>query len=592
MVHDVTPGGVRTLKEGLLAAAVERRTLTLPSGFKAETHENALRRFVAEKFGADWEVDSIDPVAGVAYASRMAAMTEVTRATDVADAFMVRLARGTRPSDGDKVATKLEAQHEGYWMTLFEPFLGRATLTKLDDRTVRARGALSVALGVKPWDVQVTPTVDGGFDVVLPKTYVPSRHDDKLAEVAEGVIGAPGWFVAANPAKLTAHITPADPPTFPPVIPYPFNKSAKARTGGAVWQVPIGRVLGRDGKDGKELALDFDGTPGCLIVGTAGSGKSVTINALITGALERGYELAICDVPHKAIDFTWVEEFCRPGGFGCASPEATLTTLRMVYEEGERRARLLAQYGAQKIQELPDGVRPQPILVVLDEVTAMFGLEDVPKGIPKTHPLVQEALQKNLVVQMIKKYVAKIPAEMRFVGIRIVVATQMAQANTGISVPLKTNLANRMLLGANPNEAARGHAFLDPRSAPYVPENVKSDDKAARGVGVAEFEGQAPAVFKSYFAPYEKYREHLFALGVPTTDDARPSASQITRYTPSLDDEVDDGPPPSRLDAGGFGVDGRDVPEPRLRGAAAAAHELAVQEALFRKEQASRGLSG
>ena len=260
--------------------------------------------------------------------------------------------------------------------------------------------------------------------------------------------------------------------------------------------------------------------------------------------------------------------------------------LRMVYEEGQRRADLLAEHDVQKVQDLPAAVRPAPILVVLDEVTGMFALEDVPKGIPKDHPLVQEALQKNLVIQMIKSTVAKIPAELRFVGVRIILATQMAQANTGISVPLKTNLANRMLLGANPNDAARGHAFLDPRSAPHVPEHIKADRVASRGVGVAELEGVAPEVFKSFFASTSDYAEHLDRLGVPTTSQPEPTPSQIAQYTPSLDDDGSDDRPRSRLDSeGGWGErDGRDAPDPKLRGAAAAAHQLRVEAA-----QAARG---
>ena len=260
--------------------------------------------------------------------------------------------------------------------------------------------------------------------------------------------------------------------------------------------------------------------------------------------------------------------------------------LRMVYEEGQRRAKLLAEHDVQKLQELPEAVQPNPILVVLDEVTGMFALEDVPKGIPKDHPLVQEALQKNLVIQMIKSTVAKIPAELRFVGIRIIVATQMAQANTGISVPLKTNLANRMLLGVNPNDAARGHAFLDPRSAPPVPEHIKADDKAGRGVGVAELEGQRPVVFKSYFATTKDYQAYLDKLGVATTSQPEPTPTQIAKHTPSLDDDGGDDRPSSRLESeGGWGQqDGRDAPAPKLRGAAAAAHQLKVEEA-----QAARG---
>lgn len=960
----------------------ERVTVRLPDGFDPYRHHRQLTQLVMDEHGDGFEIESLDQRRRVAYAVRSAATTEVNRLDS--DQFEVRLPPKTRPTDGDKVAASLQDQNPGFYLTSFEPYLRRALLTRMGDDQARARGAVAVALGVKPWDIGIGPRTGGGFTLSLPATYVPSKHDEKLDEVAVSVVGEPGWFVRANPSTLTAEIIPASPPTFPALIPYPL---AKQRIPGT-WRLPIGVALGRGDVPGPELALDFDATPGALVVGTAGGGKaqpldtriptpggwttigrlapgdevlapaggrtkvlslsdvqerdvwevtlsdgqvvrcaddhlwrvrtreqrtgskvgdsrealelrqrarrtdagaavsarrlseivgrdhawvrgvlvgrgihsfvtkhdsrhggttltitmetwpmaealmavadtldddrwtvmttremaqhdggrlsidvpaaavfevrdlpmdpytlgawlgggnrgrgtltcpdtvavqislagmelvsssgvsgtvrkfagisaglkrsgvtygadhrpnmeiptifarasidqrlaliqglvdtsgsvrsggrcvigfssreladqvadvvrslgarvkitgyetgrlsttrwrvgftthlpvardqakisrlrpspaerehlfvrqvrrtgattamrclrvdhpdalyltdgfvpthnSVTVNALIVSALERGFELAIGDVPHKAVDFTWCKPFVRDGGWGCDSPEATLAMLAMIYEEGQRRAKLLAAHDMQKVQDLPDRLRPKPILVVLDELTGLFALEEVPKGIGKDHPLVQEALQHNLIVQMIKKLVGKIPAELRFVGIRIVLSTQMAQANTGITVPLKTNLANRMLLGSNPNEQARGHAFLDPRSAPHVPDNVRSDAAAARGVGVSEFEGQTPSVFKSYFASTAAYREHLARLGVPTTTRPEPTKAEIVRYTPSLDPDGDDGRPASRLEReGGWGErDGRDAPEPRLRGAAAAAHALRV----------------
>ncbi|MCB0906940.1 MAG: hypothetical protein KDB63_07470 [Nocardioidaceae bacterium] len=70
-------------------------------------------------------------------------------------------------------------------MTSFEPFLGKATLTRLNDDEARCRRVLAVALGVKPWDVQVKSTPDGGYEVGLPRTYV--KHDTKLDENAFGL---------------------------------------------------------------------------------------------------------------------------------------------------------------------------------------------------------------------------------------------------------------------------------------------------------------------------------------------------------------------------------------------------------------------
>lgn len=1065
--------------------AIERMTADLPGGFDPSKHAQALVAMVVAKHGEGWELESIDPADSTATLTRQVALTEVTAAQPTsrkksAPMKQVNLPRGTKPSDGDKISARFEDQHPGFYLTSFEPFLGRAELTKLSDEVARCRGALALALSVKPWEVQVGERPDGGFHVALPRTYVPSKHNDKMDEVATVVVGQEGWYVDIDTRALTAQIIPSDPPTFPAVIPYPFTapKSEKA-----YWEIPVGRELGHNGAEGEDLVLDFDATPGALIVGTAGAGKAqpldtpipvpvsdrfpdgwatmgtlelgdqvftgggevapvdylspiserevlivkfsdgqeveadaehmwvvsdvasriahgargvnkraatrerlserldrisllaedackvaagaspqalgrmfglneqkvrviaqnaglpfilasgsgsariypvdefalayrdhetaktngqsararrlpetrivtttellaeqtgagernefavrvapaidtkeadlpidpyllgawlgdgtarnggvtvgdadlvemrallsqawgpsrvrvetrggssavslhfgrpdvtaclnghydwvpveghspycrtcrvtrssstrfarnatfsmhlrdaglyrnkhipalylrasreqrlallqglmdtdgtvnkagqcefavcderlarhalqlvrslgikasitmndaaltepdptrpgskrrrvvgvrhrvkfttdevvfrlprkrarlhskgsmrptsrwnyvvgvervgakevrclrvnhpehtyltgefipthntVAINALIAGALARGWELCLGDVPHKALDFTWAKNYCRPGGWGCDSPEATLTMLKLVYQEKDVRSALLAKHGAQKLQDLPEHVRPKPILIVLDEVTGMFALEPVPKGVPKDHPLVQEPLAKNLIIQSTVATVAKIPAELRFVGIRVIIATQMAQQNTGIGVPLKTNLANRMLLGANPNEQARGHAFLDPRSAPLVPDNIKADRAASRGVGVAEFEGRPASVFKSYFATTEQYCDYLVRLRISTTPNPAPTPAQIAKHTPSLDDYMNDERPPSRLDSGGFGAgDGRDAPDVRLRGAAAAAHQLAVEAAeAKRREQA------
>lgn len=538
--------------------AIERVTIKLPSGFDPLRHGKALAKMVADKHGEGFEVDSIDPRAGVAYATRQAAITEVTAAESGADSFEMRLPRGTKPSDGDKIAARMEDQHPGFYVTRFEPFLGKAVLTRLDDATARCRGALAVALGVKPWDVQVRPRRGGGFHVELPKTYVPSKHDDKLAEVATHVVGTEGWFVDANPAKLTAAIVPGAPPTFPAVLPYPFAKLAAADPS----KLLIGRTLSdRADRDGEDAYLDFDAAVHTQVSGMSGAGKTVTINAMITYALAAGHQLVVLDLPYKATDFIEFRKYVRPGGWGCAEPTSTiaqwlpeaLTALGMVYDEGMSRAGLLAQHKVAKVGDLPSSVRPQPILVVCDEVTGILQLDEVPKGIPKDHPMVVEANQNNLMRQMILAYLKRIAAELRFAGIRLILSSQVSSVNTGVPTSLRLNLGNKLLLGPNPTEGNRKLSLADPGSVPTVPENVKADGKASKGVGVAEREGLPNCVFKSFYAPVSEFISALDKIGVPTTSRPRPTAREIDRYTPSL--EEDEPPARSGTAADDYGFD-------------------------------------
>src|SRR5690606_28453757 len=99
-------------------------------------------------------------------ATRYAQVTETSTVAD--DTLVLGLARGTKPSDGEKIAAKFEDAHPGFRLTKFDPYLGQATMTRLPAKVVRAREAVRVALGVKPWDVQVRATRDGGFEVELP----------------------------------------------------------------------------------------------------------------------------------------------------------------------------------------------------------------------------------------------------------------------------------------------------------------------------------------------------------------------------------------------------------------------------------------
>lgn len=561
--------------------SIERVSVRLPPGFDPSRHHGALVKLIAQRHGDGFEIQHIDPVQRVAVATRQVAITEVTAAVRAKDSFEVRLARGTRPTDGDKVAAKLEDQHPGYYLTGFEPFLGRATLTKMSDEQARCRGASAVALGVKPWDVNVVARPDGGFRLVLPKSYVPSKHDEKLQEVAE-IVGAVGWFVRTDPAKLTAEIIPSAPPTFPPFLAYPVKaKINRFRLGDDSWaRIPLGMQLPHPGHEtGESFFIDLEAAPHGLVSGISGAGKTVTINSFVAGVLARGAELVIVDLPSKAVDFMWAKRFCRPGGWGCDSLPAAVTAMSLVYEEGQRRAKVLKEHQVTKWTELPPGVSMPPIVVVVDELTGLFYPEKVPKGLPKDHSLVVEPQEINLQKAMLEKYIKKTAAELRFVGIKLLLSSQVSSTNTGVDTSLRLNLGNKILMGVNPTDNNRRLALSDAGRVPKVPGNVQADGKASRGVGVSELEGQEPAVFKSFYAATAELDVWLRGMGVPVTDHPEPTASQIARHTPSLEDTSESDRSGSRLDGGGWGApDGRDAQEPHLKGAAAAAHQLRVEE--------------
>lgn len=511
---------------------VERLTIKLPDGFDPQRHLRALAQKIVEANGEGWEIESIDADGRVAYATRSVAVIEMDQATQ--DTIELRLPRGTKPADGERVASKLEDQHPGYYMTRFEPFLGKAVLERMTDDLARCRGAVASGLGVKPWEVTASATADGGYLVKLPPKYVPSRHDDKLIEVATAVVGADGWRTVIDPTRLVARFIPGDPPTFPETIPYPFSELHDSRfdiTGD--WsKIAIGESLG-----GKRFHLDFVESPHALVSGTTGAGKGVTLFSLIGGALAKGWQLVIVDAIKGGVDFADFRTFCRPAGWAEDLPSASCV-LTMTYNEGRNRLARIKAAGVKKWTDLPSSEGIRPVLIVVDELTSLIQGEDVAKGIPKDSPVALEIAGRNMLKATILNTLGKIAREQRFTGLHLVVATQVASTVTGVPTELRQNLGSKILLGPKPTAGHRKLALDNPGLVPEVPPNVAETPKVNRGVGVYEVAGAAPGVLKTFYTETSRMASRLGELGVRKTADPAPTPAEIARWTPSLEDEA------------------------------------------------------
>lgn len=575
--------------------SIER--MQLPVGLKFdpqnEVHvSKALGTIEAKGHGKGWVIQSFDPSAGVLTLSRRSALTKVTKTAGKSDAYRVELTAGVKPSDGDQVAAQLESdpQHAGYFMTRFEPFLAEAVMTRLTPEERRARGAVATILGVKPWEVQVAPRPGGGFLLDLPALYVPSRHDEKLTEIAEVAIGTVGWYFRGDANKLKGEIVPSTPPRFPEIAPYPMELLPE-RTLGQIAPLPIGLALAERGDQENPVAyLDLGGSPHLQLGGVAGSGKSSLLSCIIGGALASGAELAIFDVPQKAVDFEAWRPFTRKGGWGAASFEENAVALQALYEEGSARAATFRAYGAKKLADLPPDMQAQmpPVLIVVDEFTGLLAKPTIPKALDQDHPLRVEAESRVLAIDLIDSYVNKIAAEMRFVGFQLVISTQVASVSTGIGTALRTNLTNKLLMGPRATDGNRKLVFRDPVSVPQVPEHIKTDPKS-KGVGAAELEGQHPFVLKGFFATESALIEQLRARGVPSHREdqldslTRPDPAKVRELFPRLvevqqmqaeEQRPQYGKDPRPLEAWEIGPDGK--PLTGFARANAARHQLAV----------------
>lgn len=529
-------------------AEMQEARLPLPAWFDPHHsgHVAWLRRQLEQQYGPGWSEPVVDTGAREAVMRRPRTMTQVGTARR--DGVMPISFAPKKPSDGEQFAQYLSTQKPGWTMTRFEPFAGKGELRQLSDMELRCREAVSTALRAKPWDVQVRARDDEGFDLELPPTYVPSQHDGKLLDVATGVIGGDGWYVETDPVRRTAVIAKGTPPTFKASIPMPpIKKIVPYDPATKTWsRLPIGMALGTPAHPaGSVLHTDFAANPSLQISGTAGSGKGVTLTALIGSAISMGWDVALLDPSKGCVDYVDFKPFIRKNMWGDTF-EGALAILEMVVEEGERRKKIIKEHRVQKFSQLPAELGIVPLMVVIDEATQLFSIPKVPAGLPKDSPVRAEMERNIYIASQTLNLATKVPRLFRFAGISSVLATQVASSNTGIPTEIRTLHQAKILLGARPNRNNRALALGNPDEVPEVPDYIAADeDGAARGVGVFEFEGQRPGVFKSFFTSPAQVAAWLRAAGARMIDedDAEPTRAQIYKYVESKIEGVDDDAP-------------------------------------------------
>lgn len=497
------------------------------------------------------------------------------------EAFEIKLPFGTRPSDGDKVAARQADAHPGYHLARFEPHIGRAILARMSEQELRCRFAVANALGVKPWDVMARARPDGGFTLQLPPTYIPSRHDVKLQEVAESVVGRLGWYVQIDPRSLVAQIIPCDPPTFPELVPLDLKQ-----LGQDLMRTPFGLKLPGPGEVAREpIAIDWKAQPFALVAGLPGSGKTVTLCNIIADHLAGGGEIVIVDDRAKSLDFSWAKPFVRDGGWGCGGLREAVTALALMHAEGQRRAAWMAENGYVNWLDIPAKERFTPVLAVVDEVSALLIGEKLPAGVDKKNPDVVEIIEENRLRFKLQRRITKVIAEQRFVGMRMVLSTQVTNANTGLPPSLKALIGHRLLQGTNPSRTQRQQAFNVESNVPHVPENLRGGGVVSKGVGASELEAHMPVIYKGYFATTEALAAELRRRGVTETTHPEPTLAEMDEHCPITDlnnaeedvafgaERLPSGKPVSSLPPE-FGpvTPTHDENGNRLRGAAAVAH--------------------
>lgn len=195
---------------------------------------------------------------------------------------------------------------------------------------------------------------------------------------------------------------------------------------------PLTVVLGVD-TVGKPMLSDLAAMPHLLVAGTTGSGKSVTVNALLSCLLERNdpRQLRLILIDPKALEFSLYEGIPHLLCPVVTDMRQASRTLAWCVDEMERRYQVMAISRARniysynhKMQETQRSDEQLPyIVVVVDELADLMLTHN-----KAVEPLIQRLSQKA-----------------RAAGIHLILATQRPTTNV-VSGTIKSNIRTRLSL--------------------------------------------------------------------------------------------------------------------------------------------------
>ncbi|MGP9651744.1 hypothetical protein ACT3UA_11335 [Glutamicibacter sp. 363] len=260
--------------------SAQRIVQKLPASFDPDKHQGQLMHIITRNFGSGFEIDSIEPIESEKGGWEVTA-TRYNSVSKVGEGGAdgekeIGLPAKAKASDGEMYSERFSKQYPGYVMVEFNPHLKTAVLAQLTETEVQCRRAVTTILGVKPWDIKVKDAPNGGYEIALPKNYVPSKHLAKLQEVAEETVGSFGWVVEADPLTLQCRFIPSAPPTFPEMLAFPIHKLGQ----GDVNRTPFAMKLPETGQSEPEKAvIDWKAQAFTLLGGLPGGGKRQPLTA-------------------------------------------------------------------------------------------------------------------------------------------------------------------------------------------------------------------------------------------------------------------------------------------------------------------------
>jgi S-DNA-T family DNA segregation ATPase FtsK/SpoIIIE len=230
---------------------------------------------------------------------------------------------------------------------------------------------------------------------------------------------------------------------------------------------------------GEPYIADLATMPHLLIAGSTGTGKSVGLNAMLTGILYRSTpdDVRMIMVDPKRLELGMYEDIPHLMTPVVVEPKKAANALRWAVREMEERYKTLAAFGVRNIEQFNRNVR------------AMIEAGETPKEGEPTRPLpfivvvVDELADLMMVAgNEVEESICRLAQMARAVGIHLILATQrpsvdvitgLIKANlpSRISFRVSSKIDSRTILDSNGAEQLLGKGdmlFLPPASSRHI----------------------------------------------------------------------------------------------------------------------------
>lgn len=322
--------------------------------------------------------------------------------------------------------------------------------------------------------------------------------------------------------------------------------------------------------DGSSVCFDWRLDPHLNVLGASGGGKSILLQILMAGAILRDCDVFLIDPIKGGQDFDFAVPYVRamvPQGDYLGAGEL----LQLIGREAEERKKLNVLHKVGNYKDLPDGIRPRHMFVIIDEFQSLLksqvrGLKEPTSGDETEMAIYEVQRNINTGVGKVATHIGKLAREARSVGITLVLAGQAMKAADLEAVGLgglKVNFSRIAVGKMSYGEMAS--AFKDPSTLPNLGAVVPP------GRGIFESTAAQAITVQNWWEPggQDELGRRL-AESVPAIDDdrrvdiesltARVLSAAPKAFGAVMEDEIEvDEDEPEMLDAADLGLDLSDL---------------------------------